>query len=403
MIKLDKILNYVIKENPFYQTRTIEKKDYSISDFLVLKRIDLQNNNKGMFSNTYESKYYNQQLLRQSSSGSSCIPISVFWDYKDWYISNLSLWRKRKSWYNIFPSDKKVIFTMNSYNMLEKNNNLIYMIEKNILSINISNLETEEQFLRLIEIINEFNPIWFYIQPLFLEKLLYMYVKYNLKVPTNLKYIESVGEILSKKLQNRASNFFGVPVVNMYGSEEMNCIAYECPHHNMHILTDNVFVEVYNGTFQTKGIGEAIITNLNNYAMPLIRYEQGDIIEILETKCMCGEDTPIISSILGRKHEIIKVEDIEINPYFLVEIMGEIINTYNDIIKNYLYTFNTKEKTLYCEIGIDRKYQNWSNAISKTLNELFNRKNYCKNINFKIIFITDNFDIKTKRKVVKIV
>jgi len=128
-----------------------------------------------------------------------------------------------------------------------------------------------------------------------------------------------------------------------------------------------------------------------------------DIIEILETKCMCGEDTPIISSIFGRKYEIIKVEDHEINPYFLVEIMGEIINTYNDVIKNYLYTFNTKENTLYCEIGIDKKYQNWSNVISKTLNELFNKKNYCKNIDFKIIFITDNFDMRTKRKVIKIV
>ena len=74
----------------------------------------------------------------------------------------------------------------------------------------------------------------------------------------------------------------------MYGSEEINGIAYECPKHHMHVLEDNVFIEVKTnkGIFR-HGEGEAIITNLNNFGMPLIRYNQGDVIVLDNNDIQC--------------------------------------------------------------------------------------------------------------------
>ena len=70
----------------------------------------------------------------------------------------------------------------------------------------------------------------------------------------------------------------------MYGSEEMNGIAIDNLDGEMCVFNDNVLIEIKNeNIILSQGEGEAIITNLNNFAMPLIRYNQGNSI-ILEIK-----------------------------------------------------------------------------------------------------------------------
>jgi len=48
-------------------------------------------------------------------------------------------------------------------------------------------------------------------------------------MPSTLTHIETVGELLAPSLKKTVIDYFGVSVANMYGSEEMNGIAYECP------------------------------------------------------------------------------------------------------------------------------------------------------------------------------
>ena len=105
--KLVRMLKYVSEHNDFYKKRI---KEYGITNPLditqwpVLTRKELQENRYNMFSDGYKSKYFNQQLRRQSSSGSTGMPVNVYWDYKDWYASNMCLWRKRLELHGIRPS-----------------------------------------------------------------------------------------------------------------------------------------------------------------------------------------------------------------------------------------------------------------------------------------------------------
>ena len=145
--KLVKMLRYVSEYNDFYKNRI---KEYGITNPLditqwpVLTRKELQENRYNMFSDGYKSKYFNQQLRRQSSSGSSGMPVNVYWDYKDWYASNMSLWRKRWQWYGIKPGDKYVMFTLNAFNV-KVNGETVYYIKKpeNVLSVNVSLIQNE--------------------------------------------------------------------------------------------------------------------------------------------------------------------------------------------------------------------------------------------------------------------
>lgn len=410
--KLKKMLKYVSEHNEFYKNRI---KEYGIKDPLditqwpILTRKELQENRYNMFSDGYKSKYYNQQLRRQSSSGSSGIPVNVYWDYTDWYVSNMSLWRKRLQWYGIKPSDKHVLFTLNAFNVNSDSETVYYIKEPaNILSINISMIQNESGYEKLIDIINEFEPKWLYIQPIVLNKLSGAYKRTGKMPPKTLLYIESVGELLSLDLRRRAIEFFNVPIADLYGSEEMNGIAYECPEHHMHILDDNVLIEVNNESgISNCGMGEAIITNLNNLSMPLIRYRQGDCVVLDKPLKGCKFDalSPVITMHKGRTLENIILEDgTELNAFALLELISEINNQFNYIVTEYQYIFYKSRNHLECNIAVSEERAGWFNAVKGVLTNLYTEKIGYKahHVTFKVSCLQSRLDGAVKSSTLKI-
>jgi phenylacetate-CoA ligase len=90
---------------------------------------------------------------------------------------------------------------------------------------------------------------------------------------------------------------FGTKACNRYGCEEVSLIASECPAHNgLHIAAESVFVEVQ-GDGPT---GKLLITDLSNFAMPLIRYQIGDVATLSDQPCACGRGLPMIEKVEGR-------------------------------------------------------------------------------------------------------
>lgn len=362
------MLKYVSEHNDFYKKRI---KEYGITNPLditqwpILTRKELQENRYNMFSDGYKAKYFNQQLRRQTSSGSSGIPVNVYWDFNDSYVSNISLWRKRFQWYGIRPNDKYIMFTLSAINVKSEGDPVYYKNRfSNILSVNVSLIRDDSGYDKLIDIINNFEPKWLYIQPFVLNKLIRTYIQTGKCPPKTLRYIESIGELLASDLHRRAIEFFKVSLANMYGSEEMNGIAYECPECHMHVLDDNVLVEVMkNGRINSRGIGESIITNLNNIAMPLIRYNQGDMIDLNynNSTCQYSCDSPIINLIKGRTFETIQLDnDTELNSIVLLEIMAEVNNEFNGVITTYRYVYDTYRRCLQCYISlVDNTKLNW--------------------------------------------
>lgn len=406
MSKLEKLLNYISKHNDFYKNII---REYGITDptditqYPILTRQQLQENRYNMFSDGYKSKYFNQQLRRQSSSGSSGIPVNVYWDSKDWYASNIVLWRKRLQWYGIKPSDRYVMFTLSAFDT-QNDGETVYYIEEpaNILSVNVSMIQNNNGYEKLINIIGEFAPKWMYIQPFVLDKLIQAYKRVGKVPPKTLKYIESVGELLATDLRRRAKEFFGVPLANMYGSEEMNGIALECPNHCMHILHDNVYVEVQNETgIHLNGEGTSIITNLNNLGMPLVRYDQGDSIIISNDQ----KSYQMISMIKGRKMDSIKLNrGIELSSFMLLEVISEVNNQVNDAIIEYRFIFLRKSETLQCYIYLnENKGSDWYNNIALRITEAFSKKMFSRNlINIKVYKMNDRQSLTRKRKVLEI-
>lgn len=391
--KLVKMLKYVSEHNDFYKNRIKEygiKNPLDITQWPILTRKELQENRYNMFSDGYKSKYFNQQLRRQSSSGSTGMPVNVYWDYKDWYASNMCLWRKRYEWYGIKPSDRYVMFTLNAFGLTPEEGKLYYINDpSNVMSFNLSLIRNETGYEQMAEIINSFKPDWLYIQPFVLNQLIQAYKKLNLDPTKSIRYIESVGEILTSDLRRRAEELFHFKVTNMYGSEEMNGIAIGNPNGDMHILTDNVFIEVNNeeGTFY-HGDGAAIITNLNNYAMPLIRYSQGDTITAFRSIDAQNCESIIIGTIHGRVYETIALNNtVAISSFMLQEIIAEVNNQFGDIITEYRFEYLESKKNILCVICI--RNEKWNVAVKKALIEAFDKKISCSDrVMFEILSIS---------------
>jgi phenylacetate-CoA ligase len=90
---------------------------------------------------------------------------------------------------------------------------------------------------------------------------------------------------------------FSVPATNRYGCEEVSLIACQCEKHGgLHVAAESVFVQV-KGDGPT---GPLLITDLCNFAMPLIRYQIGDVATLSELPCTCGRGLPIIEKVEGR-------------------------------------------------------------------------------------------------------
>lgn len=86
----------------------------------------------------------------------------------------------------------------------------------------------------------------------------------------------------------------GSETFDQYGCGEIGGVSFECSkHQGMHITEEHVIVE------QNSSL-DLILTDLDNYAMPFIRYHNGDQAVIRNGLCGCGREHRLIEKILGR-------------------------------------------------------------------------------------------------------
>ncbi|HJT77667.1 MAG TPA: phenylacetate--CoA ligase family protein [Gemmataceae bacterium] len=101
---------------------------------------------------------------------------------------------------------------------------------------------------------------------------------------------------------------FGCRVTNRYGCEEVSLIACECERHEgLHVNADGVFVEVLrDGRPARPGeAGSVVVTDLTNRAMPLLRYQVGDVAVLADRRCPCGRGLPLLERLEGREADYV--------------------------------------------------------------------------------------------------
>lgn len=154
------------------------------------------------------------------------------------------------------------------------------------------------------------NPGYFLTYPTNLSSVL-SYLKNNNIVIPNLTEVRTVGETVSDSLREQCRDL-NIKLTDIYSSQEVGVIAIQCPLSGLyHIQSENLIVEILrdDGSLCLQGeSGRVVITDLHNFATPLIRYDIKDYATV-GPQCPCGRNLPTLSRILGRERNMVTLPD----------------------------------------------------------------------------------------------
>lgn len=120
--------------------------------------------------------------------------------------------------------------------------------------------------------------------------------------------IFSSGELLDARSRAFINSAFKVDVIDVYGCTEAGNIAWECSEHIGYHTNIDLIVPEFVKDDAHVAVGEAgkiVLTPLWNFAMPLIRYDIGDVGRQSSERCPCGRGLPLMEVIEGRYEDFI--------------------------------------------------------------------------------------------------
>lgn len=329
--KLKSILFHSYKNVPYYTELFKKHKIINDKDEINLKKFKeipfltkdiIRNNSKKLQSNDISKR----QWEFNTSGGSTGEPIKLIQDknYKEWNIAN-KIWIK-KHFGNHKIGEKELRFWGSERDLLEGKESLKIRIRNwlyNRKEFNTFKM-TEEDMFNYVEKWNEYKPYWVesYVQSI------YEFAKFvkekNLKIYSPKNGILTSAGTLYPHMQELIEEVFNCKVYNRYGSREVGDMA--CGHNELLLSIWNHYIEIIEG--------KIYVTTLNNYSMPLIRYEIGDI-------GIKGNNWQYIEKVEGREMSMIKTKKGKLIPgEFFIHFIGVVHN------KGFIDKFQVIQKDL---------------------------------------------------------
>lgn len=173
-----------------------------------------------------------------------------------------------------------------------------------------------ERYYRELE---RFKPSYLYGYVSVIEALANFVKRKGLPKISSVKSIITTSEVLYPRSREVIESALGVKVYNEYGCGEVGSIAHECEQGQMHIMADNLLLEV-----DGAGDGELLVTDFYNYKTPLIRYRVGDYGRLTGEGCACGRGLPVLSNIYGRAYDLLTLKNgTSIHPESLIYVIED--------------------------------------------------------------------------------
>lgn len=120
------------------------------------------------------------------------------------------------------------------------------------------------------------------------------------------------GETLFDYQREVIERVFRCRVFDQYGCTEQALFVSQCEQGSYHVHPEYGIVEILDDNDRPLGAGKAgrvVCTSFVNQAMPLIRYDLGDVAEWDAQSCGCGRHFPVIKKIVGRQDDYIVTPD----------------------------------------------------------------------------------------------
>ncbi len=329
--KLKALLIHCQKHVPYYQKmfKTLDFHPEDVNHIDDIKRLPILEK-KDILQHHNELKTVGKKIPFYDSmtSGSTGIPLEIYTDY-DSTAYNIASRIRAIRWWNLDYGMKEAYFGGSEIRKADYLLRFTDWLFRNKIVFDLKDNIMYEHYRKLLR----FNPEIIYGNP----SAIYIFSRFLVenKLDTTklkIKAVISTTEVLHSYQRQFIHNVFKCPVINEYGATEAGVIAYECPHHRMHLNSDNVIVEIMNGKNdnQGNGFGELVVTNLNNYMMPIIRYKIGDMGNVLSGECTCGVKLPLLDVFIGRDCDTIVLDGKELSGAVLFGCLGKELMSFVD-------------------------------------------------------------------------
>lgn len=292
--QLEKMLQYCSSHVEFY-------KPYSgyqgLHDFPVINKNVIRDNEAKMLAPGYDK----EKLFKEETSGSTGTPLVIYQD-----VVKRKRARADTLVFSEFAGYKfgTRLYYSRVWNNYNKKTRLQSKIQNIIMqdSDKLGDSDLEALIIRLEKDHSEKSIL------IFASSLvaLYQYALRREKKPElNVSCIITMSESLPESVRNGAAELFNTVVVSRYSDCECGIIAQQCPNSNeYHINTGSFYVELLkfdsNDPAEEGEMGRIVVTDLYNYAMPIIRYDTGDV-GLLATKPECGKGAKVLKRVDGRR------------------------------------------------------------------------------------------------------
>lgn len=185
---------------------------------------------------------------------------------------------------------------------------------------------------------------------------------------------------LGRRIQEKWSS---LQLYSTYASTEMQASFTECDCFcGGHLQPELIIVEFLDDNDNPIGEGESgevTITTLGVEGMPLLRFKTGDVCYHYTEPCSCGRNTTRLSSVLGRRGQMIKYKGTTLYPPALFDILDNIPHIKNYVVEVFTNDLGTDE--ILVRVGCD---ENRSEAFIKEIKDLFRSKvRVAPNISFE--------------------
>lgn len=314
--KLRELLLHARDNIPFYRTRLAEagfdpNAMQRVEDFKVLPLLT-----KAEIRENLESMLWNASpggLYRYNTGGSSGEPLIFYFDRRrQGYDAAARALTHR--WWGIDIGDPE-LYLWGSPVEITKQDRVKKIRDALTNELLVNALELSPgRIPRICERFRRFKPKCVFGYPSTIALFCTMATEqgYDL-ADSGIQAVFSTADVIYDFQKQIISQFFGdVPVVDSYGSREGGFINHQCPEGNYHVIDPNYILEYIkdNGEHANPGEeGEIVITHLDAWGMPFIRYRTGDMAQPVSGSCPCGRSWSMMTAIRGRSTDFILTPD----------------------------------------------------------------------------------------------
>jgi phenylacetate-CoA ligase len=310
-MKLRQLMTHAYYHVPFYRDTFdalgLQPEDIqTIEDLqklpVINKKVVTENLYLGIMSNSHDK----EKILKVTTSGSTGEPFTVYAEKKQLEMRWAATLRSTE-WTGYRFGDRQVrlwhkYLSMKKIEVMKELLDAFFTRRKFIPAYEIS----EENIKGFLDEIMRYRPV---LLDGYAES--YNIIAQHLRNFTykghKPKGIMSSGQTLPPDSRKRIEEAFGCKVYDKYGAREFaGGLAYQCPEQDgYHVVAECSIIEIVDKDgrpVQPGEVGEVVVTELNNYALPLIRYKLGDFAVAMDPnkQCRCGRGLPLMGNVEGR-------------------------------------------------------------------------------------------------------